>query len=163
MTFATRPLLSSASRVVALLFQLGFLASVTVAATGCEDKHIGRPCSLGVGDAGTTNTGNTATINSGAVECPSRICLAPAADKNPQIQPLCTADCSSDDDCEDSENSSDPKRCHNGFVCVVPTTVGDFCCRRLCVCKDQVDTSTDAYRQTPEVCKAGQSTCKNVK
>jgi hypothetical protein len=160
MTFVTRPLLSSASRVLALLF----VTLVTLASSGCEDKHIGRPCSLGVGDAGVPGSGNTATINSGAVECPSRICLSPAADKNPQIGPLCTDGCSSDDDCEDGEtSSSDPKRCRSGFVCTVPTTVGDFCCRRLCVCKDQVDTSTDAYKQTPEVCKSGQSTCRNVK
>jgi hypothetical protein len=159
MTFSTRPLLSSASRVLAF----AFVTALALATSGCEDKHIGRPCSLGIADGGATSTGNTATINSQAVECPSRICLSPAADKNPQISPLCTADCSSDEDCEDGETSTtNNKLCKNGFVCVVPTTVGAFCCRRMCVCKDQIDTSTPAFRDTPEVCKAGQSTCQNV-
>lgn len=159
MTFSTRPLLSSSlSRVVAVTF----VAALALATSGCEDKHIGRPCDLSAVDAGVSGTGNTATINSQAVECPSRICIYPAADKVAPVGPLCTADCSSDDDCEDGETSDDmtTKRCKTGFVCMVPTTVGPFCCRRMCVCKDLIDTTGNTYQQTPESCKAGQSSCQ---
>jgi hypothetical protein len=162
MTFSTRPLLTSAPRMLAVAF-VATLAALALTAAGCEDKHIGRPCDLAVKDGGIPSSGNTATINSQAVECPSRICLLPAADKNAdKVGALCTADCSSDEDCEDGETSSAAGRCSTGFICMVPTTVGDFCCRKMCVCKDLIDTSNNTYQQTPEVCKAGQSTCKNV-
>jgi hypothetical protein len=155
MTFST-------PRVLAAAFQFTLLASLALVSSGCEDKHIGRPCDLGTAAmAGNSGTGNTATINSQSVECPSRICLSPAADKNVPF-PLCTADCSSDDDCEGETGKKADKRCETGFACVVPTTVGAFCCRRLCVCKDNIETSNPDYNKTPEACKAGQSTCKNV-
>jgi hypothetical protein len=160
MTFSTRPLLTSAPRILAVTF----VAALALTSAGCEDKHIGRPCDLSVKDGGLPPSGNTATINSQAVECPSRVCLLPAADKTSNVGALCTADCSSDEDCEDGETSSDMStgRCNTGFVCAIPTTVGDFCCRKMCVCKDLIDTSGNVYQQTPEVCKPGQSTCKNV-
>lgn len=159
MTFSMRPLLSSSSALRVLA--VAFVASLALAASGCEDKHIGRPCDLAAADGGTSSTGSSATINSQAVECPSRICLSPAAYKGTAF-PLCTADCSSDDDCEGETGETVARKCKTGFSCVVPTTVGDFCCRRLCVCRDTLETSNPDYSKTPEVCKAGQSTCKNV-
>ncbi len=157
MTFSPRPCLSAAS----LSFVLT-LAVVGLASSGCEDKHIGRPCDLSAQDAGVSGTGNNATINSQAVECPSRICLQPAADKNiGSVKPLCTADCSSDDDCDGETGGKGSGLCTTGFVCMVPTTVGDFCCRKMCVCKDLVEIPTGGFK-TPEVCKPGQTMCHNV-
>src|SRR5207244_7154213 len=88
----------------------------------CENKHIGRLCELGVDGGGTT----TATIDVG-LECPSRICLLPNQEIGPPPPPtlattaLCTADCSSDDDCSDAElrdkSMSGDTRCIRGFVC----------------------------------------------
>jgi hypothetical protein len=99
-------------------------------------------------------TGNTATINSQAVECPSRICLSPAAEKNiGTVKPLCTDGCSSDDDCEGETGAKGSGLCTTGFICMVPTTVGDFCCRKLCVCKDLIETQGVDYGKTPEVCR----------
>jgi hypothetical protein len=131
--------------------------------TGCPDNKIGRKCDLDTDDAGTSGTTSAATINSQAVECPSRICLLPANEKGGTAGGLCTASCSSDDDCEDGITSSgDNTLCHTGFTCMVATTVGDFCCQRLCVCRDFVDTSVANYNKTPPVCEPGHSTCKNV-
>ena len=154
---------------------LGLLVvALVLGSVACENKHIGRPCALSVDpDAGLTS-GTTATIDVG-LECPSRICLQPAQETLPQSPPtgsLCTADCSSDDDCSDSErrNTSDPSdtRCKGGFICKVAETVGDFCCRRLCVCTDFLvkNGQTNSYdTSTPPVCTSSatnKANCKNV-
>jgi hypothetical protein len=161
MAFSPRPL----SKLAALAPLAIVLAVLGLVSSGCEDKHIGRVCSLDTPDAGGTGTGTSATLNGQAVECPSRICLLPAGDLTPATTgPLCTAGCSSDDDCSDGETSSSAAsaQCKTGFTCMVATTVGNFCCERLCVCKDFIDTTRTGYNATPTVCMPGQSTCKNV-
>lgn len=160
MTFSSRPL----SKIAAAAPLALAIALVGLVLGGCEDKHIGRVCSLDTADAGTTSTGTVATLNGQAVECPTRICISPAADKTTNTGPLCTAGCSSDDDCSDGETTSDQSsaQCKSGFTCMVATTVGDFCCERLCVCKDFIDTTRAGYNATPKVCLPGQSMCKNV-
>jgi hypothetical protein len=131
----------------------------------CEDLHIGRPCSLGVSNPDAGASGATATITSPALECPSRICLLPVASKNPMgAGPLCTAGCESNSDCEDGEGgplAGGHKLCKTGFVCMYPTTVGAFCCQRMCVCRDFV-TDTSPGITKPAVCNAP-SECVNVK
>jgi hypothetical protein len=126
---------------------------------GCEDKHIGRSCELGTTspDAGTSG-GSVATISSPALECPSRICILPGGDtaNTENTGPLCTASCSSNDDCSDGESGpkGDPndRHCENGFVCMWPTTVGDFACQKLCVCRDFVVEPRGGF-QKPTVCQ----------
>ena len=160
MTFSFRPL-SNAS-VASLAFAIAGVVLLGLVATGCEDNHIGRVCSLDAPDAGATGTGTSALLNGSAVECPSRICLLPAGDKQPTTGPLCTAGCSSDDDCDGETSSSNKAQCHSGFTCMVATTVGNFCCERLCVCKDFIDTTVKGYNATPASCVSGKSSCKNV-
>jgi hypothetical protein len=157
-------------------FHVGSLGLLVVAAvlggTSCENKHIGRKCQLSVDpDPGTSGT--TATIDVG-LECPSRICMLPAHEPGvfqapPQTTALCTADCSNDDDCADGElrNTADTSdtRCQTGFACKVAETVGDFCCRRLCVCKDFIGKTPAGGYPTPEVCMstpANKANCKNI-
>ena len=61
----------------------------------CENNHVGRTCDLGVESDGTETT-----ITSPALECPSRICILPQAERPAAgTLPLCTATCSSDGDC----------------------------------------------------------------
>jgi hypothetical protein len=102
-----------------------------------------------------------------APACPSGICLLPAAQRKVDTQSLCTADCTSDSDCADGETgprgNAEDHHCETGFACIVPTTVGDFCCRRLCACKDFLDIPAAGY-QLPPVCLPGQGdgTCPNV-
>ena len=134
----------------------------------CENKHIGRQCDLTV-DGGGTTSGTTATIDVG-LECPSRICLLPSKDVATDTEATCTADCSSDDDCSDAEtrttdksNMTD-KRCIRGFVCKVAQTVGDFCCRKLCVCRDFVVVPKGGF-PTPSVCEStpeNKANCQNI-
>ena len=111
----------------------------------CADKHIGRPCVIGL--PADPNMANIASVNPQALECPSRICLLPSQDitldtgKTP-TGPLCTDYCSSDDDCSDAETRGSDKtstRCIGGFVCRTP--IGNIegnpvSCKRLCLCQD---------------------------
>ena len=130
---------------------LGLTLAVLTLGGPCEDKHVGRICELGTppGDMGV------AIISSPALECPSRICLLPASDTgNPgNTGPLCTATCESNDDCSDGETgpkgNPDDHHCENGFVCMWPTTVGDFACQRLCVCRDFVSEPPGGFRKPP--------------
>jgi hypothetical protein len=132
---------------------------------GCEDNHIGRPCSIGIVDTDAgVSSGSVATVTSPALECPSRICLIPGADKDPHgTGALCTAGCSSNDDCDGEKgNPNDPTdhRCKLGFVCMWPTTSGPFCCERMCACRDFVSEPMGGFTK-PAACNAP-STCQNV-
>jgi hypothetical protein len=143
---------------------------VVILAGACDDKHIGRPCQTGVPvvDAGSSG-GTFATVTSPALECPSRICLLPGdlgeatADHDGAF---CTASCSTDDDCSDGEtgSKSDPNdtRCKSGFVCGWPTTVGPFCCQKMCICHDFLTVPAGGLVE-PAACMPGSgSTCENV-
>jgi hypothetical protein len=143
-------------------FALAVVLGGLLGMTGCEDKHIGRVCSLDVPDASVSQTGTTATFNGQAVECPTRICVLPAAQKQTNTTALCSAFCSSDDDC-DGETTSNPSsgQCKSGFACVYPTPVGAFCCQKMCVCKDFIDTMNKNFHDKPTSCNPP-STCQNV-
>jgi hypothetical protein len=117
----------------------GGLASVVVLfATGCEDKTLGRSCDVAV-DAGPSQ----GAWNTGATDCPSQICIKPAvqAGASTNTTAYCTAQCSSDNDCNgqtrDTSNPND-KRCAGGFTCAVVfgQGPGQICCRKLCLCRD---------------------------
>jgi hypothetical protein len=142
---------------------------VVVLLGACDDKHIGRPCQTGAPapDAGVSG-GAFATVSSPVLACPSRICLLPG-DQNGEATadfdgPFCTATCSSDDDCSDGESGTkgqtppDP-RCKGGFVCAVATTVGPFCCQKLCICHDFVIVPAGGI-PLPDVCMPGMPACQ---
>jgi hypothetical protein len=150
----------------------GFLAlllvTLAVGNTSCEDKHIGRPCDLSIDPDAGSGSAMVASIDV-ALECPSRICLYPGKVGNVDTGSLCTADCSSDDDCRDGEtrNTSDPEdfRCKKGFSCKVAETVGPFCCRKMCVCKDFLGTIPTGGFPTPGVCTntpENKANCQNI-
>jgi hypothetical protein len=116
------------------------LASFVLGVACGPAQHVGRPCEIGT--AGGGSSGQGATVSSPALECPSRLCLL-AGQNAAGTGALCTADCESSQDCEDGETAAtnDPgdTRCHGGFVCTWPTTVGSFACRKMCVCTDFVN------------------------
>ena len=157
-------------------FALVALGVVILAAGACDDKHIGRPCQLGAAppDAGTSG-GAFATVTSPALECPSRICVLPN-DVNGDAtmyheSAFCTASCSTDDDCSDAEtgdkNNPTDTHCKTNFVCTWPTTVGPFCCQKMCICHDFLIVPAGGIPE-PAVCESpgnggpNPPTCQNV-
>lgn len=167
MSFASRLIPRSGNAVRGyFLVALGVLALGL--GGGCEDKHIGRPCNTNVTDAGASG-GQVAILTSPSLECPSRICLAAAhlgtgsADDQNKLPAMCTATCSTDDDCSDGDPSSP---CMGNFVCTWPTTAGSFCCQKMCVCHDLVYVPPGGIPE-PQTCLSPPSgpsppTCQNV-
>jgi len=147
------------------LFAASSLAMLLMAASGCEDKAIGRPCDL-LADGGAMKT----TLNTQALECPSRICVQPAQDveisETPDTTSLCSAECSKDSDCSDGQkrgSKGGDLRCKSGFACGVATEVGDFCCKKVCLCKDFL-VIPDGGLSDPAACNPdnGVNTCRNL-
>ena len=137
------------------LLGLGFIA--------CNPNSIGRPC---VNPGGQAVLGTQ--VSSPALECPSRLCLLqPASAADAGFRATCTAFCDRNSDCE-AETKSE---CANGFVCAVATQSGPFCCRKLCVCKDDLVVGENIDHPegsviTPFSCDPKQNsqiTCSNVK
>jgi hypothetical protein len=134
------------------------------AGTGSNAQvDLGRPCDVGVSDAGSNSP--FTFINSPASECGSRICLLSAAERNTDTGPLCTKSCESDLDCAAAQlgdpQSPDDHRCNTGFTCDVPVTTGPFCCLKMCVCKDFVAIPPGG-RPVPPSCRSDASSCSNV-
>ena len=113
----------------------------------------GNPCDVGVT---IVDQSTGACVIRVAPECASHTCLLPAPYTDPGATgPLCTSSCSTNADCAGGivGDRSDPNdhRCKGGFVCMVPTTVGDFCCQKMCVCRDYAVEPVGGF-QTPAVC-----------
>jgi hypothetical protein len=110
-----------------------------VALIACTSSPVGRICELGTAAPSPSDV----VVASPSLDCVSRTCLrVPLSRELPEGSTfpignsgLCTAECSSDDDCERVPESP----CKTGFTCAVATTVGPFCCRKLCQCKDYIE------------------------
>jgi hypothetical protein len=115
--------------------QLVMLLSWAVLA-GCIREPVGAVCDLGT----TIPSTSELVIASPSLDCITRTCLRvplqqelpPGSSFPSGNSGLCTAECTSDDDCEGVPGSP----CTGGFACSVPVTVGPFCCRKVCVCRD---------------------------
>ena len=155
------------------------ICATGVVGQGCSDPAptggstrqtpiFGQLCDTGVSTSLGDGPGSVSVITSPAAECAARVCLLPGAEKDPRgTGPLCTSSCTKNADCEGGTlgDKSDPNdhRCKNGFVCMVQTTVGPFCCQRMCACRDFVSEPLGGF-QTPAVCMpGGAGTCPNVR
>lgn len=62
---------------------------------------------------------------------------------------MCSKTCETDDDCNNTSLTNRPAvddddtACATGFSCTVLQRLGQFCCKRLCVCNDDLDTLDD--------------------
>lgn len=110
---------------------LALAASLSMA---CSENPVGRKCFIGDSAEFPTQS----IVASPALECSSRTCLQvplPIGVDLPdgsEYTSLCTAECNADEDCDKVPESP----CQTGFTCTTPVTVGPFCCRKLCVCRD---------------------------
>jgi hypothetical protein len=133
------------------------LVSLAGLAAGCEDNPVGRICDLG---AATPQAGE-AVVASPSLDCVSRTCLRVPPSREPPPgsdvstltpnQGLCTAECSRDDECDRVPESP----CLTGFTCGIPdgVSVGAFCCRKLCICRDFI-VVPESGLGTPLACEA---------
>jgi hypothetical protein len=77
---------------------------------------------------------------------------------------MCSKTCSSDDDCNNTSLNNRPAvdddetACATGFSCTVLQRLGQFCCQKLCVCNDDLDTLMDLEQDCePNVGEAWQA------
>lgn len=138
------------------------LSVATMAFTSaCTENPVGRKCFVGT-DAGNSSQ---SIIASPALECPSRQCLHFPADtgkvppEGSEYADLCTAECSSDDECDKVPESP----CVSGFSCAVAVNTGPFCCRKMCICRDYM-LIPDGGPVTPAACDPDNAanTCINL-
>jgi len=125
----------SGSTIASLFFKAAWLTAACVfslSSTGCNPNSIGRPCINP-----NQNQASGTQISSPALECPSRLCLIQQTTEDTGqggSRNTCTASCESDGDC-DAETKD---YCQSGFRCAVATQVGRFCCKKFCVCSDDL-------------------------
>jgi len=135
------------------------------AAPGCGGQPVGRICDLGT----TLPSPGEVVIASPSLDCVTRTCLSvPQTNPNPppgSMPPsgangLCTAECSADSDCERVPESP----CVSGFTCAIGVTVGPYCCKKLCICKDYIQVPSNGTVPTPKACEPSDAnnTCCNL-
>lgn len=138
--------------------------TATVFATACSTQAADAICSLGFTPTtnelviaspslecyseGPEHTNPDGTVSPGALasagSCPASLCLAVPLSSSitdgavypPAGYGLSTTTCDSDADCPAEA------QCPGGLACGVPSqlTVGDYCCEKVCVCRDFVVT-----------------------
>jgi hypothetical protein len=132
--------------------------------TGCEDNPVGRLCDLGTATPQTAET----VVASPSLDCVTRTCLRVVRTRElpPGSKPLegntglCTAECSTDDECDRVPESP----CILGFTCAVAITAGPFCCRKFCICKDYIVVPDSGPITAPKACDPDikENTCCNL-
>jgi hypothetical protein len=147
------------------------VAALVLLTGACEDKGIGRSCSLA-----ETPPADEGAYSVDATDCQTRMCVRPAIQPgvlrdNVDTGAYCSAACVSDGDCQgqtrDRSNPND-KRCKTGFTCAVPFGAADdtpgggkLCCQKICLCRDFFSASVGPA--TPASCEAGaENSCSSV-
>jgi len=133
------------------------LLSMALFGTACTNNPVGRLCDLGAATPQATEV----VVASPSLDCVSRTCLryppsrTPPPGSNPPTgnNGLCTAECNSDSDCDRVPESP----CITGFTCGIAVTVGPFCCRKVCICKDYIAVPDSGELETPKACDPGDS------
>jgi hypothetical protein len=118
----------------------------------CSGEPVGRICDLGTQMPEPTEV----VVASPSLDCVTRTCLRvplgrelPPGSRFPEgNNGLCTAECATDSDCDRVPESP----CITGFTCGIAVTVGPFCCRRFCICKDYVVVPESGQLSTPKAC-----------
>jgi hypothetical protein len=130
----------------------------------CAGEPVGRVCDLGT----QTPAVSEVVVASPSLDCVTRTCLR--VPKGKELPPgssfpegnngLCTAECDSSSDCERVPESP----CVTGFACGVAVTVGPFCCRKFCMCKDYIVIPDNGVLDNPKACDASDpaNTCQNL-
>ena len=157
---------------ISTLLSIAVLTGMAALTVACEENPVGRECFIGLGPDAGTDAGtqpepprpSEAILASPALECQSRLCLRVPQDRaqlpeGSKYANLCTAECSSDQDCDRVPESP----CQTGFTCAIPVVVGPFCCQKVCVCKDYL-LLPDGGVPEPKACDPAveTNTCCNL-
>lgn len=147
-----------------MIGRLACISALVLVATACSSNPVGRICDLGM----TTPEAGEIVVASPSLDCVTRTCLRvplgrelPPGSMYPQgANGLCTAECSADSDCDRVPESP----CQLGFTCGVAVTVGPFCCKKFCICKDYVVVPDTGQLATPMECDPSNSanSCCNL-
>jgi len=123
----------------------------------CTANPVGRICDIGT----ATPQASEVVVASPSLDCVSRTCLRVPLSK--ELPPgsmfptgnngLCTAECAADDECDRVPESP----CITGFTCGIAVTVGPFCCRKFCICKDYIVVPDSGKLDTPMACEPSNS------
>jgi hypothetical protein len=142
---------------------LGLVFAIT-AITACGGEPVGRVCDLGT----EAPAAGEVVVASPSLDCVTRTCLRvplgkdlpPGSEFPAGNSGLCTSECETADDCERVPESP----CSGGFACGVAVTVGPFCCRKFCVCKDYIVIPDNGELDTPKACDPddNNNTCQNL-
>ena len=160
-------------RLPAALYATMFIGFMAFSSSGCEDQAIGRTCKT----LADKHSPEVSDWNDQALECPSRLCIEPSTERNSKEKArydsatndhtaaFCTAECSSNSDCEDSQTRDlgNPKdrRCTSPFVCAVLFTTGPLKCQKMCVCGDfYADLKTAVV--VPPACQGASGSRRNL-
>ncbi|MBV1859805.1 MAG: hypothetical protein KUG77_15445 [Nannocystaceae bacterium] len=79
--------------------------------------------------------------------CENKICTV--AQEAVLERSMCSTTCDSDIECADFVDGT---RCESGFTCAPLMSLGDFCCQKVCVCRDGLDVA--ASDKLEEACLA---------
>ena len=143
----------------------GLVLLLSIVLAACSGEPVGRICDLGTAMPQTTEV----VVASPSLDCVTRTCLRvplgrelpPGSTFPGEKVGLCTAECETPDDCERVPESP----CITGFTCGVAVTVGPFCCRKFCICKDYVVVPDDGSPPAiPKACDAdvAENACCNL-
>jgi hypothetical protein len=154
------------------------VVALALLCVGCPRSDVGAPC-----NHGQLDPPRTPTVSFPALACDQLMCVYANADEPPAApcesdtdcnaagaperfeciagacqvsathvlsRSMCSQRCESDADCEDGDRST---ACETGFRCARIQSLGDFCCEKLCVCRDDLDEAAATMRE--EGCAAG--------
>jgi hypothetical protein len=141
--------------MIRLAVVVGLVGLACLNLSACTAEPVGRICDLGTALPAPSEV----VVASPSLDCVSRTCLRvplgrelPMGSMYPEgNNGLCTAECDSAGDCERVPESP----CKTGFTCGVAVTVGPFCCKKFCVCKDYIVIPDSGELATPLACNAG--------
>lgn len=143
------------------------LAMAPLLLAACPQSDVGSPCNHGPGFVPQSQTITfpalscdhllcvyAEDVDAPAVEChQDQDCNPPAGEQQFRCEEgscvldqeyvmsrsMCSRSCDSDADCE---GGADRTTCRRGFTCARIQGLGDHCCEKLCVCRDDLDEVT---------------------
>lgn len=149
------------------------LALATLGLSGCPDSDVGSPCNHGAAFVPQSQAITFPALSCDHLLCvyaedtepPSEGCSSDAEcnqagsdakfvctdgrceldQRHVMERSMCSQTCEVDEDCAGGDPGS---ACGSGFACARIQALGDHCCQKLCVCRDDLDVASAAVLET---------------